>query len=386
MNKKRDLSILSGATFLIFMGAGALQPYISPYLRDIRGLSSIQASLILTTVYFTMAFSRIFTGSIVYYLSLYLTIFLGALTYTIFIVILGYTRYFSLWIIGSLLWGIGAAMFWTGISTQVLNKSSIAKYGTSTGVLRFFTQIGLLIGFFILGQFLTKYGYSSFFLFAVLVTTLGIAITLFVSRENYEYPRLPVKEILFSMINKEAWLISLLLFVSSFSYGLILNLLNFFVKKSFGLEMMNKTLIFFYLSAGIFSLSGGIISDRIGRKRTLTFAFLIGVLGLVILLFWNNPLIVSLTSFFLGLEFAIVPTVSTAWIGDITTRRERPTVLGAISSWGNLGVAFSIIFGGLLIQWEVSFKRSFLIFAALFFFLSLLCGLRTSHEYGNRKL
>jgi len=45
--------------------------------------------------------------------------------------------------------------------------------------------------------------------------------------------------------------------VSSFSYGLILNLLNFFVEKSFGLEMMSKTLIFFYLSAGIFSLLGG---------------------------------------------------------------------------------------------------------------------------------
>lgn len=377
MRKKRDLSVLSFTVLFIFMGAGALQPYINPYLKNIKGLPSVQASLVLTTVYFIMAFSRVFTGYIVYHLGLYLTIFLGALTYVIFVIVLGYTSSFFVWIMGSFLWGIGAAMFWTGTSTQILNTSSTTKYGTSTGILRLFTQIGLLIGFFVLGQFLPKYGYSSLFLFAALVTILGVIITLFVSKGSYNHLKLSIKEVLLSMVNREAWLISLFLFVSSFSYGLILNLLNFFVERSFGLKMMNKTLIFFYLSAGIFSLSGGIISDKIGRKKTITFAFLIGALGLIVPLYWNNPFVVALTSFFLGMEYATIATVSVAWIGDITAQEERPTVLGAISSWGNLGVAFSIIFGGFLAQWKVSFEASFLIFAALFLSLSLLCSLKT---------
>ena len=377
MRKKRDLSVLSSTVLFIFMGAGALQPYINPYLKNIKGLSSVQASLVLTTVYFVMAFSRVFTGYIVYRLGLYLTIFLGALTYTIFVIVLGNTNSFFVWVMGSFFWGIGAAMFWTGTNTQILNASSITKYGTSTGILRLFTQIGLLIGFFVLGQLLPKYGYSSLFLFAGLVTSLGVITTLFVSKGSYNHLKLSMREVLLSMVNRGAWLISLFLFVSSFSYGLILNLLNFFVERSFGLGMMNKTLIFFYLSAGIFSLLGGMISDKVGRKKTITFAFLIGALGLIVPLYWNNPFAVALTSFFLGMEYATVATVSIAWIGDITAQEERPTVLGAISSWGNLGVAFSIIFGGFLAQWKVSFEASFLIFAAFFLFLSLLCGLKT---------
>jgi len=204
VRKKRDLSVLSSTVLFIFMGAGALQPYINPYLKNIKGLPSVQASLVLTTVYFIMAFSRVFTGYIVYHLGLYLTIFLGALTYVIFIIVLGYTESFFLWIMGSFLWGIGAAMFWTGINTQILNTSSTTKYGTSTGILRLFTQVGLLIGFFVLGQLLPKYGYSSLFLFAALVTILGLVITLFVSKGSYNHLKLSMREVLFSMVNRGA--------------------------------------------------------------------------------------------------------------------------------------------------------------------------------------
>ncbi|MCD6082868.1 hypothetical protein J7J59_01975, partial [Candidatus Aerophobetes bacterium] len=82
-----------------------------------------------------------------------------------------------------------------------------------------------------------------------------------------------------------------------------------------------------------------------------------------------------LTSFLLGIQFSVIPAVSLAWIGDITTPKRRPTVVAAISAWKDLGVALSIILCGLLSQWKVPFKLSLSIFALVFFSLFLVATL-----------
>jgi len=377
--KRPELFILSCAVFLIFMGTGSIQPYITPYLRDTLSLSSVKSSLILTGVYLTMSLTRVWTGRIVYHIGLYLATFIGALTYVIFPGILASVSIFSILQLDAIFWGMGAALFWTGIHSQVLNISSPTRYGRSTGTILLSTQIGLLIGFFTLGYILSKYGYFAFFRFTILATSLGAITTLLVSREkHFIFPKLQLREVFLSMVSKKAWLISLFLFVSSFSYGIILNLLNFFVNTNFGPAMMNKTLIFFYLSAGILGFMGGTLSDKIGRGKILSIAFLVGFLGSSISVFYRSIFAVSLTSFLLGIQFAVIPTVSMAWIGDITTVQRRPTVVAAISTWKDSGVAFSIILCGLLNQRKVSFKINLAIFAVIFFFLFIAAALNAN--------
>ena len=368
--------ILSLSVFLIFTGTGAIQPYITPYLKDNLLLSSIKSSLVLTGVYLAMSITRIWTGHIVHRIGLYLTTFIGALTYVAFPFILSSTNLFPLLLLDAMLWGMGAAMFWTGIDSRTLNISSSARYGRSTGTVRLSTQIGLLIGFFTLGYILSNYGYRAFFRFTITVAFLGAMATLLVSREKrLLYPKLQLKEVFASMVCRKAWLISLFLFVSSFSYGIVLNLLNFFIKANFGAEILNRTLIFFYLSAGILGFTGGALSDRIGREKTLSFAFLAGFIGLSISIFYKSIFSTCLTSFLLGMQFSMIPAVSLAWIGDITTPKRRPTVVAAISAWKDLGVALSIILCGLLSQWKVPFKLSLSIFALVFFSLFLVATL-----------
>ena len=138
---------------------------------------------------------------------------------------------------------------------------------------------------------------------------------------------------------------------------------------------MLNLLNFFYLSAGILGFTGGALSDRIGREKTLSFAFLAGFAGLAISIFYESIFSTCLTSFLLGMQFSMIPAVSLAWIEDITTLRKRPTVVAATSAWKDLGVALSLVLCGLLSQWKVPFKLSLTIFSLVFFSLFLVATL-----------
>ncbi|MCK4245323.1 MAG: MFS transporter, partial [Candidatus Omnitrophica bacterium] len=373
----RSLKILSFSFFFVFLGAGSLQPYLNPYLKETCNLSFLQTSLILTLVYLMMGITRFFVGYLVSIFGLYFSLIFGAITYSLFVIVMGYcTMFFPFLLFASLLWGMGAALFWTGSESHILNTTPVEKYGAAIGTLRLFTHLGLIAGFFLLGQALLNYGYSGLFYLATGATALGSLAVLFIAKENISYPKLHLKRIFELM--RALKLISLSLFVAGFAYGIILNLLNFFVKDNFGMRMLNRTLIFYYFSAGIFSLLGGFISDRIGRSITFTFAFLAGTLGLAVLFLFKNIWGVFLCSFLLGMQFGTILTVAAAWLGDMVASEERPTALGLLFSWASLGVAFSIILSGLLSQGGIPFDKVLLTFAAIFFLLFLLSAFQST--------
>lgn len=148
--KIRGLSFSLVASFLQAIGYLSVVFILIMYLQGIRGYRPLNASLILVPGYIVASFlspkmgalsdrysERLFAtlGIVLMGLGVGVYLFLGLDT-SIYVVILG-----------SLVTGIGASMFWPANNASVMRHSPRELYGSTSGLLRTLSNIGTLLSF-----------------------------------------------------------------------------------------------------------------------------------------------------------------------------------------------------------------------------------------------
>lgn len=370
----RDLMILSGAFFLIFMSGGAQQQFLIPYLKSTTTWGTMKYSFVLAMVYISFMVWRILVGYSIRVLGDYRSIVLGSLTYTGFVAAVLFARSFALILCMAMLWGWGAASMWIVSSSQILNVTERTRYGTASGVFYFWTHVGFTLGVLILGVTQNRWGGESLYRLALMIVLAGNGIMLFVPRRSVERGARPVGEILRMMRTPKVQIVGFLQFCSALSFGLVLGVFADFISEEYGSPYLLLT-VFFPLARAVLSLAGGMVSDRLGRGRALFVGFFISGVGVLISAGWSSPIAVALSVLTLGIQSGMVPPVSMALIGDSVEPERRHLAFGAIFVWRDFGVALAIL-GGQYIRLQLGgFGASFLLFGLLFLICAFL-GLR----------
>ena len=343
-NLPRDLKVLSGAFFFLFMGAGAQQQFLLPHLRETTSWGTMRYSLILAVVYISFMFWRLGIGYSIRILGEYRSIVLGSLTYTAFVVTVLSSRCYPLTLAMALLWGWGAASLWITGGTRVLNVSRGERYGTSSGVLYLCTGLGFTLGVVALGATRTRWGGDTMYGLALGLSLVGNFALLFLSRGGGLPPHRPLREVLKLMRTRRVKMVGSLQFVSALSFGLLLGTVADFLPKAYGWRSLLLTASF-PLARALTSLGGGTLSDRMGRGKVLALALGISGLALLTSAGWTTPLSLGLGILILGCQSGVVPTTSLALAGDVAEPERRPLVLGAMFFWRDLGVVTAILGG-----------------------------------------
>ncbi len=146
----RGLSFSLIASFLQAVGYLSVVFILIMYLQGIRGYSPLNASLILVPGYVIASFLSPKMGSLSDRLGQRLFATAG-----IILMGLGVGVYFTLGIdtpiyvviIGSLVTGVGASMFWPANNASVMRHSPKDLYGSTSGLLRTLANIGTLLSF-----------------------------------------------------------------------------------------------------------------------------------------------------------------------------------------------------------------------------------------------
>ncbi|HNQ34793.1 MAG TPA: MFS transporter [bacterium] len=377
----RALLAISLAFFFGFAGSGSIQSYLSPYLKGVLGVSPLRSALVLTLVYITMAAGRVFSPVAIGRIGVGRLLFLGAVSFALFPLVFGFWTAYPLFLVAAVLWGAGSSFFWTGGMAELLNHSRPDRYAANQGIMRLTQQVGQVGGFFLLGQLLAlqsaagvRAGFQVLFRTAALISLMMPFTLLLLPRAASDYHPISPFDILRAAVSRRRWVVSLALFASGVSYGILLNLLNLFVSERFGVAWMNKTLVFFFIAAGLFSYLGGAFSDRFGRREGFLLAFASGAFGTALLALVPTRPAAGLTALLLGVVFGVVPTVATGLVGDRTRPGERVAGLAGVFLWRDLGAMVSIFSGGLLLQGAVSYRAIMWVFSAIFVLLCLLFG------------
>jgi len=364
---------------LLFLGSGATQPYVVPYLKDL-GYSSLLGSLVIATIYFSQIPTRFLIPKIEGLLGKKLVVILG---------ITGYTLYAILFALGKTLWhfmfatvvlGFTSALFWTSGIVLLLNNTPRERYGRAVGALYAGVGLGTAIGVIWLNKVLASLGGKYMFLLASIPPAIGALFMLKLKVGDNVISAPITFKALKEIANRETFIVSFLLFVSSFSYGIVYSGFSILIIREIGIGWIGVLTISFYLFRALFSRIGGGISDFIGRKVSFIISFTLGALASFLLGISKNPIMFVVSGALLGYQVSTVSVNANAWIADIASFQDRPIYIAFTFTFNALGVAISLLISGYFLATPEKTYMAFTIFSVINIISAILSFLSTERR------
>jgi len=393
LSTRAHVLLLSSTFLFIFMGTGAQQAFLMPYLGEFTEWTQFQRALVIATVYFSMTIFRLGNVYLLRDWPQWKCSIVGGAMYVMFpVAMLGLYFFpsYPLAIVAAAIWGWGGAAMWMGTTLQVLALADRAKrHGAGMGVLYGATHAGWAIGVIVLGA-VFSYGQAAgtpWMLYAVAtgLALLGYGIMLALPRRPEPLPEMPTWGALMEIMSrKKAQIAAFLLFAASLAFGFVLGSFTDYVEGAHGAQWLWIATFFYPFSRFVLSLSSGLLTERIGHGTMLAIGFFGGSAGMVIPVVWGNPIGLALTALMLGLLNGAVPVVSTALIGGSADQKRRPLVYGAMFTWRDLGVVVAAVAGSLMGLQVGGVTVTFGVFAAVF----AACGVASLilNRYAEQRL
>lgn len=124
-------------------------------------------------------------------------------------------------------------------------------------------------------------------------------------------------------------------------------------------------LIVFSMASAIGGLVIGGIADAWGKKICLVTFYLIGAVGILMLMFPNTIIINYAFVALAGVGSISTSLVLTGWVADYYPTYARATATGWALSFARIGAIMGPLIGGWIAAAQVSFEWNFIIFAMI---------------------
>lgn len=375
MRVPRDIFIMSTAFFFIFLGAGSMQQFLH-LVPVIRG----HTEYVLVTLYGSFMVCRLVACYTIIRLGDFVSEILGGFTYFLFVFCLGIVKRVEVLYFLAVAWGWGAASMWISSSCHILEVSRYDRYGTSSGFFYMMTLMGRTAGIFVLQAIATLTvklgggpGYIA--LGAGAITAVGLGVMTGVSKDLAPKESFSVASFVEVAFDSRMILVGIIQLLGALSFGILLGVFRAYSHKALGTQY---PAVAYFLAQALISFGGGSLSDVLGRDRILRCGFLLSAGGMFIAGMWTGRAMISLSlcGLALGIQAALVPTASTAFVGDIVSGPRRHFGLGAIFMWRDFGVVVALLVGKALSE-LVSHRAAFFAFAGLFVLCSFVTMLLT---------
>ena len=373
---RKTVFLLSGTFFLIFMGAGAQQLYIAPYLEGCTGWSGLMRGLVVATIYASMMVFRVGNVYLLRRWSYWRLTAVGSLTYLLFTLAMLATfwvKSYALLLAAAALWGWGGAAMWTGTTMQILAATDVGKrHGIATGVLLAATHGGWLVGTVVLGHvYATREPYV-LYIVAASITMIGSTMAWLQPRDEGAMPPMPALSDLWEIARRAKVRIAAFLQVASaLSFGFMLGGFGDHIKAQHGTEYIWVAAALYPAVRLILSFSGGALADRVGHGFILAGGFFVAAAGMLVAGHGQSVGSAAIAALALGTLSGAVPVVATAMVGESADRQRRPLAYGALFAWRDIGVVVAAVWSKVLMRGTLDFGATFASFAYVF----VLCGL-----------
>ena len=226
--------------------------------------------------------------------------------------------------------------------------------------------VGILITYFLLGNFAEESAYRQIFLISLIPAVLGLIMFFFV-KEKTDVNRNNQSIKFWSSIKSVDLQIKLyLLAVFLFTLGNSSNAFLLLKAKSVGFNNQTVILLYFVfnLTAALLSIPCGKLSDKLGRKKLLVGGYLLFSLVYLGFAFVSAYYQMWLLFVVYGFHIALITGVERAFLAEIAPINLKGTVLGLLSTitgiallpasiitgalWKSFGDTIPFVFGALL--------------------------------------
>ena len=362
----RALWLLSGSFFLVFLGGGAFQQFVGPYLLAMYHLSAGAGALALATVYLVAFTCLMFATYSIARLGEYGALALASLTYGLFAAVALVTGNVVALVLVAAVWGWGASVLWTAGTTFVLDLAEAGAYGRAAGTLYTGVYVGQALGVVLLGMLTGLLGPRGMAACAAGLTLLGTAAALCLPHRRHARARPRLLNPLAVLASAATRTAALILLLSSSGFGLLLGVFGQVVAAVYGLAAVGWATAGFYAARIPAGSGGGRLIDRLGRRPVLRTAFLASAGALLLAAWLHQPALLALCAAALGVQAAVVPVGLATWVGDRAGAADRPHTYAAVNLWSNMGTGLALLGGPALLSGLGGWRGSFTIFAVIF--------------------
>lgn len=358
--------LLCLSSFLFFSSFNMIIPELPSYLTSLGGESYKGWIIALFTL--SAGLSRPFSGKLADKVGRIPVMIFGAAV--CFVVGLSYPllQFVSGFLFLRFAHGFSAGFTPTGTSAYVADTVPFAQRGEALGIQSLFGSLGMAAGPALGGWIASSWPIDVLFYTAAFTAIFSILILIRLKET------LPVKEPLRwqlfkldknEILEKRVLLPSTILFLSVFSFGVVLTLVP---DLSSHLGIQNKGLFFavFTLSSLGIRLIAGRTSDRIGRVRVMRVASAVMVLAMIAVAFASNKVMLLGGAVLFGAAVGMYSPTTTAWVVDRSLEQFRGRALATMYIFLELGIGLGALVSGWLYGNEsANFQTAFLFSAGV---------------------
>ncbi|MFL0683127.1 MAG: MFS transporter [Algoriphagus aquaeductus] len=246
--------------------------------------------------------------------------------------------------------GFSAGFTPTGASAYVADIVPFQKRGEAMGIQSLFGSLGMAAGPAIGGWIASIWPIEILFYSAAFTAIFSILILMRLKETLKE--KEPLKLSLFKLdrdeiIEKRVLLPSVILFLSVFSFGVVLTIIPDF---SVHLGIKNKGLFFavFTLSSLGIRLLAGRTSDRHGRVAVMRVASAVMVLAMCAVAFAESKAVLLASGVLFGAAVGMYSPTTTAWVVDRSLDRFRGRALATMYIFLESGIGVGAVVSGWL--------------------------------------
>ena len=358
--------LLCMSSFLFFSSFNMIIPELPSYLTSLGGESYKGWIIALFTL--SAGLSRPFSGKLADKIGRIPVMIFGAAV--CFVVGLSYPL---LQFVGGFLFlrfahGFSAGFTPTGTSAYVADTVPFDQRGEALGIQSLFGSLGMAAGPALGGWIASVWPIEVLFYSAAFTAIFSILILIRL-KETLQVKE-PLRWKLFKLdkneiLEKRVLLPSAILFLSVFSFGVVLTLVP---DLSSHLGIQNKGLFFaiFTLSSLGIRLIAGRTSDRIGRVRVMRVASAVMVVAMISVAFASSKVMLLGGAVLFGAAVGMYSPTTTAWVVDRSLDQFRGRALATMYIFLELGIGLgALVSGWLYDNQSENFQTAFLFSAGV---------------------
>jgi MFS family permease len=323
-NTREYLIMIMSGTLTMFSG-GFVWPIFAAYVR-IEFNASLQLVGIAVSGYFLLRMISEFPiGALSDRTGPKVPLVAGRILAVIAAFVCFQTGNVGLLLIARMSWGIGgASFFWIGTS-YVSKLFTAEKRGRALGSFQAIEMIGNLLGQALGGYFADNFGLRMNFLASAIMAIAAFGMVLFIkgAPTGAVQIRVKLKTLMPSWENVRKVLsrtVIIICFVNLVCmivmHGLLGTILPIFSTENIGLSLSQYAILVSISTLGNISgnLTGGLLSDKFGRKKILIAGFAIGVLAVSGFIIFRSFVPLMLAMFLMGAYWGTIYGVAPAYI------------------------------------------------------------------------
>jgi MFS family permease len=343
-----DFFLLCASSFLFFSSFNMIIPELPAYLSSLGGED--YKGLIIALFTLSAGLSRPFSGKLADKIGRIPVMMVGATVCFVVGLLYPVLTFVSGFLFLRFAHGFSAGFTPTGASAYVADIVPFQKRGEAMGIQSLFGSLGMAAGPAGGGWIASIWSINTVFYCAAFTAIFSILILLKLKETLVE--KEPLSAGLFKLnrheiIEKRVLLPSIILFLSVFSFGVVLTIIPDF---STHLGIKNKGLFFavFTISSLGIRLIAGKTSDRYGRVVVLRAAVVCMMLAMVAVAFAETKFVLLSSGILFGAAVGMYSPTTTAWVVDLSLDKFRGRALATMYIFLESGIGVGAVISGWL--------------------------------------